>query len=595
MMKPIATNIWEENEDFLYEIKYDGFRCLLHWTGSGIELFSKNNHNLTANFPEIVECCAKYQEQIKKWLPLKLDGELVVLNNDYEANFSVLQKRGRLKKKQHIEELAKKRPATFIAFDLILQNNKSLANETLLSRKKHLEHLFKKITGDCIRLIHVYEQFAEIKELIFSYKGEGIVAKRKRSVYTKGKTHRDWFKIKNWRTISAILTAYDAKNDYFTVGVHGETDICIIGKCKHGLDDETSNTLQSIFIREGANTNEMYTLPPAICAQIHTLGLYGDELREPEFVRVLPETLPKDCTTTRLQYDLAMLPDIAISKEEKLFWPDAGYTKGDLLIFMREIFPYLIPHMKNRALTVIRCPDGIEGEMFFQKNLPNHAPDIVSYVETEDKRLQFCNNLSSLIWYANHGAIEYHLPFQQVTMETPTEIVFDLDPARRAHFPLAIQAAKLIKQLLDELKLISFVKTSGNKGLQIYVPIVPGMMTYDETAIFTEAIAKTTEQAAPSLFTTARFKRDRDDKLYIDYVQHGRNRTIIAPYSPRKTKEATVATPLYWEEVCEALQPTQFTIKNVGKRVQTLGCPWLFTFDAARNENNKHLLKWIRQ
>src|SRR5699024_2816665 len=174
------------------------------------------------------------------------------------------------------------------------------------------------------------------------------------------------------------------------------------------------------------------------------------------------------------------------------------------------------------------------------------------------------------------------VPFQTVYSTFPNEIVFDLDPPSRGKFQLAVQASRMIKQLLDELDLISFIKTSGNKGLQIHIPIPHDQLSFEETAIFTEVIATIVESAEPALFTTERFKKNRGGRLYIDYVQHGKNKTIIAPYSPRKTEEATVATPLYWEEINENLDPEQFTIQNVVKRVQKLGCPWLFHYEAAR-------------
>src|SRR5699024_5633455 len=167
--------------------------------------------------------------------------------------------------------------------------------------------------------------------------------------------------------------------------------------------------------------------------------------------------------------------------------------------------------------------------------------------------------------------------------EHPNEIVFDLDPPGRAEFDLSIQAALIIKPLLDELDLISFVKTFGNKGLQIHILIQVGSMTYDETALFTQAIAWTVENAYPQLFTTERLKRNRHGRLYIDYVQHGKDKTLIAPYSPRKTADATVATPLFWHEVKEGLTPDMFTIENVVERIQILGCPF-WGYDAARKE-----------
>src|SRR5699024_3793327 len=185
------------------------------------------------------------------------------------------------------------------------------------------------------------------------------------------------------------------------------------------------------------------------------------------------------------------------------------------------------------------------------------------------------------------------LPFQKVYEETPIEIVFDLDPPSREFFHLAIEAALLIKKMLDELELISFIKTSGGKGLQIHIPIPEKSMTYDETALFTKAIAWTVERKSPEKFTTERFKNKRNGRLYIDYVQHGKDKTIIAPYSTRNRADATVATPLFWEEVTSELRPETFTLECVLNRVQAIGCPFKDYFHVGERQKMNKLMKLI--
>jgi len=254
----------------------------------------------------------------------------------------------------------------------------------------------------------------------------------------------------------------------------------------------------------------------------------------------------------------------------------------------------MIPFLKNRALTIIRAPNGVEEEHFFQKHLPDYAPDFINYTETEDGKLILANDLSTVVWLANHGTVEFHIPFKKTESADPTEIVFDLDPPDRSKFQLAVKAARLIKKLLDDLSLVSFVKLSGNKGLQIHIPIPEGSMHYEDTGLFTQAIAYTVEGAYPEIFTTERMKKKRDGRLYIDYMQHGKDKTLIAPYSPRKTKEATVAAPLFWKEVKEGLRPEQYTIKNVVKRVQALGCPFANYMKAGEKHDLSKLRKLIQ-
>ncbi|HLR71285.1 MAG TPA: DNA ligase D, partial [Pseudogracilibacillus sp.] len=503
VMKPIRTNDIPHGDEWVYEVKYDGFRCVLHWNMDGVKLTSKNNKNLTTQFPEIIAYCEEKHAIVQDFLPLKIDGELVILNNPYQANFARIQQRGRLKNKETIDNKSDRRPASFMAFDIISHQGASINDEVFVKRKKLLQALCEQAYFDeGIQFVPAYQDPTALWDTIFAYHGEGMIAKRKNSTYAVGKKHQAWFKIKNWRTIKGFLTEMDLENGYFTVGVYDGEDVQTIGKCKHGLDAETIDTLKQLFMTNGEKQGNVYTLPPAICAAIHTLGVYDDELREPEFKQLLPNEQPATCTVEQLQLDIAMIPEkIEQTNTAKIFWPEKGLTKGDLLVYIREVAPYMLPFLQDKALTAIRAPDGVDGESFFQKNRPAYAPDFIESVVTEDKNIIICNQLDTLVWFANHGTVEYHIPFQKVTQQQPDEIVFDLDPPGREKFAVAIEAALMIKTLLDELALISFVKTSGNKGLQIHIPIEVGSMTYEETALFTEAIASTLVTASPHLFT----------------------------------------------------------------------------------------------
>ncbi|SEP71192.1 bifunctional non-homologous end joining protein LigD [Virgibacillus subterraneus] len=586
IMKPNASEQIPTGTEWVYEVKYDGFRCVLHWEKETIRLISRNDTDLTANFPEIIMACLAKQSSIEDSLPLRVDGELVVLNNEYQANFSWIQKRGRLKNKEPIENAAATRPASFMAFDLLEYEGESLVNEEFAERKKKLAVIFDKGQFESLlRYVPFTNDADELWAKVFDYKSEGIVAKRLNSVYGDKKKHNDWFKIKNWRKINGFLTFYNTKNDYFTVCVFDHDEVLSIGKCKHGLDDEESNTLKDIFRSNGAKEGDGFRLPPAICAEINTLDLFKSELREPEFNQILPSMEATDCTLNKLKLDITLPPNIVeLTNTDKIFWPQADMTKGDLLVYIREISPYMLPFLKDRRLTVIRCPDGVHKEYFFQKHLPDYAPSFIKSVYIEDEEFFICDSLNSLLWFANHGAVEFHIPFQSADNDTPTEIAFDLDPPDREAFPLAIKAANILKQLLDNLELVSFVKTSGGKGLQIHIPIPNESMTYDQTGVFTQAIAWTIEKEHPDLFTTERLKKNRGDRLYIDYLQHGKDKTLIAPYSPRKRDDATVSAPLFWEEVREGLTPDSFTIANVVERVKRDGCPFDGYFEVGKTQ-----------
>ncbi|GAB2551648.1 DNA ligase D [Gracilibacillus alcaliphilus] len=590
-MKPIERSDIPEGDEWLYEVKYDGFRCELSWTDKNIMLISKNGH-ISSKFPEIINWCKENYNHFKNKLPLKLDGELVILNHHYQANFPKIQMRGRMKSMERIEKQANQRPAKLMVFDITEIRGDKLLQDKLTLRKKILHQTLQPVSDNAVlKCVETFTSMEEIQKVVSASKGEGIIAKRKDSTYQKGKNHYDWFKIKNWRVIQGILTTYNPSNGYFAVNVLDDDKLISIGTCKHGLQKESMETVKQLFKEQGELIGGSYHLPPAITSTIYTLDLYSGELREPYFKSINPNTSYTVCTLDKLQLDMAQLP-IEVSNTEKFLWPNV-FTKKDLLVYIREISPWMLPFLKTRALTTIRCPDGIDKESFFQKNLPDYTPDYLS--SASNNGLIICNQLKSLVWLANHGSIEYHIPFQRIKSEYPIEIIFDLDPPDRERFDLAIQAAQMIKPLLDDLNLISFVKTSGNKGLQIHIPIPEGSMTYDETAVFTQAIAWTLEHAYPDLFTTERLKKNRKGRLYIDYVQHGQDKTLIAPYSPRMTKEGTVSTPLYWHEVNEDLTPAAFTIGNVIERVREIGCPFTEYFEVGHNQQLDKVLKMVRE
>ncbi len=284
---------------------------------------------------------------------------------------------------------------------------------------------------------------------------------------------------------------------------------------------------------------------------------------------------------------------VKISNPHKLLWPQKGVTKIKYLEYLTELAPYMLPHLQNRVLTVIRYPDGVEGEKFYQKHCPAYAPDYIRTHRMEDIDYIVCNDLASLIWLGNQAAIEYHVPFAVIHSPMPKEIVFDLDPPSQQEFRLAIQAALMMKEIFDRLQLISFVKTSGNKGLQIYIPLPLDRYTFGQTRQFTKFVADYMTAREPSLFTTERLKKNRGKKLYLDYVQHAEGKTIIAPYSARGNAEALVATPLFWDEVNERLHPQAFPLDLIPLRIQKRGCPFQQIEVSRSRQDFDYVLQWI--
>ncbi len=285
---------------------------------------------------------------------------------------------------------------------------------------------------------------------------------------------------------------------------------------------------------------------------------------------------------------------VTLTNLEKVLWPKKKVTKYDYLKYLTIVAPHFLPFLKDRLLTVIRFPNGIENESFYQKHCPNYAPSYIKTKKIANQDYIICSDLPTLFWLGNQASIEFHIPFQTIHSPNPSEIVFDLDPPSQKEFSLAIEAALLLKEIFDKLKLISFIKTSGNKGLQIYLPL-DETFSYAETRLFTSFIAKYLETKYPHSFTTERLKKKRNNRLYIDFLQHGEGKTIIAPYSLRGNVDALVATPLLWSEVNENLHPSHFPLEESIKRITNGILPFKEFFMVKTKQPFKAILENIRE
>ncbi|MCM3767882.1 DNA ligase D [Neobacillus niacini] len=587
-MKPMLPTLTFESPvqaDWYYEVKYDGFRAILDWDENGIQLTSRNDKSLMPQFAEISEFLLKYEEKFRPFLPLRLDGEMVALENPYKANFSAIQVRGRLKSAKKIFEQAKNAPCRLMAFDLLMLGGKPLHDLDFISRKTELLNLFEAVGFDLVaepnndqllQPVIAYESFNDLWEKVVLYDGEGIVAKHKKSLWEEGKRSQLWLKYKNWKYVSCFVTAFDKTNGYFYIGVYKNNDIQDIGQVLFGFKPEEKQALGQIIKQNRVSENkQMVYVHPAICLEIKYLELFDNQLREPHFDRFRLDMEPVDCTYERFLFGQKNLPgDLEITHPDKPLWDKHGIQKTDYILYLREVSPYMLPFLKNRLLTVIRFPHGMFGEAFYQKNCPDYAPDFVQTYQADEINYIICNNLKTLVWLGNQLAIEFHVPFQTIHSRGPSEIVFDLDPPSKDDFHLAIKAALYIKEVLDQLNLIGFIKTSGNKGLQIYLPLPEDEFTYDDTRLFTSFIAEYLISKDPDSFTIERMKKNRGNRLYVDYVQHGEGKTIVSPYSMRGNEHAGVATPLYWEEVGKGLEPKDFTMQHALLRIKKQGDPF---------------------
>ncbi len=276
---------------------------------------------------------------------------------------------------------------------------------------------------------------------------------------------------------------------------------------------------------------------------------------------------------------------VKLSNLDKVFWPDLEIKKGDLINYYVEMYPLTSEFLRNRPLSLKAYPDGIEGHSFYQKNCPDHAPEWLSTfrLPSGHKRDYIewitVNNLSDLLWVANRASIELHAWFSTAHQpHLPDFAVFDLDPGTNSSFEKAVETALLIKKMLDGLQLTSFVKTSGKRGLHVHIPLQP-VHSYRKIRRFLEAVARTLVNEKPQDITIEWRKEKREGKLYVDYRQNARGKTLPVPYSLRPTPQATVSTPLHWRELRGSLRPTEFTMQTVTRRVEDKENPWRGFFD----------------
>ncbi|MCH7321985.1 DNA ligase D [Solibacillus sp. MA9] len=586
-MKPMLLTDTDEipvGDEWIYETKYDGFRCTLEWLEKAPILKSRNGNVLNKMFPEIIDFCSEMYESIKAYLPLFLDGELVYLANDFQSNFTIVQQRGRMRNKEVILEHAKIFPCHYIVFDILKYRGEDQSNRQLTTRKQMLAKVLSGLELPVsvsyeetkrIQAIDVFEDSDELWSKIKVYNGEGVIAKKATSKWLSDTRSKSWLKIKNWRFISVIVFKYDTGNGYFSGGIYQGDSLIEVVTFKQGLQEEEMKTLVTFFEANGNKINGTWSIEPSICVDIACIDFDGSKLREPRFNAFRFDINPDQCNWQQLQRQLQPIPEsVSITHPEKPVWPVNGIDKNQYLLYLQTIAPYMMPFLKERLLTVIRYPHGVPGENFYQKNSPEITPDFVSTQIIDDTNFVICNNIETLMWLGNQLAIELHIPFQPIHTEKPTEIVFDLDPPSVYEFHLAIDAALKMKAIFDQFNLKSFIKTSGGKGMQIYIPLPFNTFSYDETSVFTEFVCKFLVEQYPQWFTTERLKKNRNNKLYLDYVQHREGKTIIAPYSARGNEKGLIATPLYWNEVNDFLRPDKFTIHTVLERIRVVGNPF---------------------
>src|SRR6266496_1126487 len=587
---------------WLFELKLDGYRVRAACEQGEARLLTRKGHDIAAAFPEISRALAA--------MPFEgfiLDAELVVPDEAGRPSFQRLQNRARVSRALDVRRAAVETPAVLYVFDLLAFEGYDLRPLPLEQRKVLLEQVVPRV-GPIKYLSHFEKDGEALYEQVVKMGLEGIVAKKADSPYRAGRSP-NWVKIRADRTDDFAVVGFTrpkgSRSGFgaLDLGAHEDGKLVYSGRAGSGF---TAAELKDVSaaLERNVRPTPAFSGPvpqeaghtwvePALVAEVRYKE-WTDEglLRQPVFVRFRDDKRPEECvkpghgTRDTGNASDATSPDspvpfpeerreVRFSNLEKVFWPDEGYTKGDLIEYYRAISEWMVPYLVDRPLVLTRFPDGINGKSFFQKDAPEYAQAFVRTVtiwsEDSQRELDYfvCDNEASLLYIANMAAILLHVWSSRVgALETPDWCILDLDP-KEAPFIDVVTVAQAVQALCDDIGLPTGIKTSGSTGLHVLIPL-GRQVTYEQSRTLGGLLARVIAAELPQIATVTRQVQRRAGKVYIDYVQNGHGRLLVAPFSARPLPGAPVSMPLKWSEVTPQLDIKKFTIKTAPARMKKL-------------------------
>lgn len=571
--------------EWVFEIKYDGYRLLAGKEGGSVKLISRNSHDFTAVFPEIAEALASlpYDDFL-------LDGEVVVHDAEGLPSFAGLQQRGRLTRSMDIGRAAVQWPATLYAFDLLLYGDHDLRRLPLTERKRLLGLLLP--TAGPIRVSEHIEGAGEAMfEQLKAMNLEGIVGKRAASAYVSRRSP-DWVKVSARSNDDFAVVGFTppkgGRSGFGTLllAQRGADGWVYTGRAGGGFGErELASIAERLATaKEGPPPRDPERIPgarwiePGFVVEVRfkqrsSKGL----LRQPTFVRLRDDKNPEDCWLPGEEKPLPEKPlrkakpaaaVVTVTNPDKVFWPDEGLTKGDLVAYYRAVAKWLLPYLADRPLVLTRYPDGIDGKSFYQKDAPEYAPDWIRletlWSEGSEREIRYfvIENEEGLAYIANMAAIPLHIWSSRIpTLQHPDWCILDLDP-KGAPFKNVVKVARAIHQLCKQVELPHFVKTSGSTGLHVLIPL-GARYTHEQSRAMAELLANCVVKQLPEIATVERHLDARDGKVYVDYLQNGHGRLLVAPYSVRTVPRAAASMPLRWDQVTSRLDMFKYNLRTV--------------------------------
>ncbi len=599
---PMAAQLADEpfeKPDWLYEIKWDGFRGVAEVHPGSAALYSRHQLDYQKEFPPVVE------ELGKLGFEAVLDGEVVVVDDTGRSDFLLLQ------------EYRKTGQGTLVyyVFDLLYLEGYDLMTLPLYRRKE----ILRAILPDQPRIKysdHVEGQGMAFYQAAIDHGMEGVMAKNKNSLYDPGVRSGQWLKIKTHRRQEAVVGGFTeprgSRPDLgaLLLGVYEKGKLTFIGHTGGGLSHQDLGEIKEMLkplirpdspfqVTPHTNQPATWVQPELVCEVRFAEWTASGMMRQPVFVGWRPDKDPRD-VHREMPVPVNAEPEpphsarsasaeqstteeidgreVSTTNLQKMYYPEDALTKGDVIEYYRAMARYILPYLQDRPLFLRRYPNGIHASSFFQKDV-NEAPEWVRTVEIESgtsgDKINYivCQDEATLVYVANLGAIELHPWNSRIEkLGYPDYLVFDLDPWSRP-FSDVIEVALQFHQILEQIGAASLVKTSGQTGLHIFIPL-EARYTYEQGRQFAALIARLVNMRLPEITSIERSPQKREGKMYLDVLQNRTGQALIAPYSLRPHPGAPVSTPLRWAEVRPGLDPKNYNFHTAPPRVAELGDLW---------------------
>jgi bifunctional non-homologous end joining protein LigD len=579
-----------DDEQWAFEIKWDGVRAICHSEPGRLRLHSRNLLDITPRYPEI----GRLNRALSHHRAV-LDGEIVALDAEGRPSFGALQRRMHVASDSAVRRLARETPVTYVIFDLLWLDGHSLMGLPYAERRARLAQLGLR-DGERWRVPDYVEGHGAQLLAATAQQGlEGVIAKRLDSTYEPGRRSQSWIKVKNLDRQEVVIGGWvpgDGRRrdriGALLAGVREEDGtLRHVGRVGTGFTEAELDRLSGLLApleREDSPfapggpkipRGAIFVEPELVAEVEFREWTEGGQLRAPSY-KGLRDDKPADLVVR--EEANAVVAEVAgrevkLSNLDKVLYPEAGFAKRDVIDYFARIAPTVLPHLEGRALTLKRYPNGVDANYFYEKNAPSHRPDWVATARVGSIDYVVVDGEATLVWLANLADLELHTSLALAADPgRPTVLAFDLDPGPPATIVECCRVAELLHGMFDGLGLQCFAKTSGSKGMQVYVPL-NAKATFAQTKAFSKTVAELLAREEPGLVVARQTKSARAGKVLVDWGQNDENKTTVTAYSLRAMARPAVSTPVTWDEVRGTRRPEDlaFEAADVLRRVEDQG------------------------